>query len=68
MANQSMLDFLMEHDIDLVCLITKKVMSADCLFELGGEFVVYKNHDSQTELYRGDDFDKAVAIMERWLD
>ena len=58
-----MLDFLMEHDIDLVCNETKRIMAADCLYELEGEFTVYAPNNPH-EIYRGDDFEDALKFLE----
>ena len=63
MNNQEMLDFLMEHDVVLVCWETNNAMTADEAFELGGEFVVYERHE-QKDLYRGTDFDEALKYLE----
>lgn len=58
-----MLDFLMEHDIDLVCNDTNRTMAADCLHELNGEFTVYEAN-KMPEIYRGTDFGEAIKVLE----
>ena len=61
--NSYMLTLLMEHDIDLVNNDTKRIMSADCLYVLNGEFTVYERK-ATTEMWRGTDFDIALAYLE----
>lgn len=63
MNNHNMLQFLMSHGIDLVCNDTKRTMSADCLYELEGEFTVYRQGEGE-EIYRGVDFEEALKILE----
>lgn len=58
-----MLSFLMENDVILKSNETGNCMTADEAFELGGEFVVYENSRKQYDLYRGRDFDKALATL-----
>lgn len=58
-----MLEFLMTHDIDLVCHDTNRVMAADCLYELEGEFTVYEK-GAKVEMWRGSDFEEAVSVLE----
>ncbi len=50
------LEYLMSNDVNLVCNETKRVMSADSLYEIQGEFVVY---EGRYEVYRGSDFEEA---------
>jgi hypothetical protein len=64
--NSVMLEFLMEHDVTLVSMTTKKSISADEAFLLGGEFIVL-NEYSTSELYRGTDFDEALKELEKWI-
>lgn len=52
MNNIDMLEFLMSHDIDLVCNETKRTMAADCLYEPNGEFTVYEK-GARTEMWQG---------------
>jgi len=63
MNNSTMLEFLMTHDIDLVSNDTNRIMSADCLYELAGEFTVYERGATE-EMWRGDDFETALSILE----
>jgi hypothetical protein len=60
----NMLNFLMEHDIILHAHSTGYCMTADEAYELGGEFVVYDNSKAQNDLYRGQDFEEAVKVLE----
>jgi hypothetical protein len=64
MNNQEMLDFLMEHDVDMVNWDTNRVMTADEAFVLGGEFVVYERRTLEPSLYRGTDFEEALKYLE----
>lgn len=65
MNNQQMLDFLMENDVILKSLSTKRMMTADEAFVLGGEFIVYLDASLENpDLYRGRDFDKAMKVLE----
>jgi len=57
----NILDFLLEHDIDLVS--SDRIMTADCMYKLSGEFTVYE-HGGSIELIRTDDFDEAL----KWLE
>lgn len=63
MNSIDMLEFLMSHDIDLVCNDTNRTMAADCLYELDGEFTVYER-GAPTEMWRGTDFDVALSYLE----
>jgi hypothetical protein len=56
----------MEHVVTLVSMTTKKSISADEAFLLGGEFIVL-NEYSTSELYRGTDFDEALKELEKWI-
>lgn len=63
MNDTEMLDFLMEHDVAILCESTRRTMTADEMYVLGGEFTVYQG-GSMYELYRGDSFDNAVEVLE----
>lgn len=56
------MEFLLESDV----IITNtngngRVMTADEMFVLGGEFVVYDG--SMNQLYRGDSLDNAMKVL-----
>jgi hypothetical protein len=63
MNNQEMLDFLMEHDVTLTAMSTKKTMTADESESATGEFIVL-NALGTKELYRGSDFNVALKVLE----
>jgi hypothetical protein len=60
--NIDILNFLMENGIILKSLDTKLLMTADGMYELGGEFVVYSN-DSGLDIYRGTNFEIALQYL-----
>lgn len=56
-----MLNFLLENDVILSDFKSKRMMSADDVFELQGEFVVYDG--GYNEFYRGTDFEVALSYL-----
>ena len=65
--NINILDFLMEHDVILKAVGRERRMTADAMYELGGEFVVYtpqQGYSLAKDLYRGNDFDTALMWLE----
>lgn len=58
-----MLEFLMSHEIVLTSTDTGRAMTADEVFVLGGEFVVYEAHNPD-DLYRGTDLNEAMKVLE----
>ena len=61
----NMLDFLLENSVHIKSELTGFCMIADEMYELGGEFVVYKYSGEDTkDLYRGADFEKAMRVMD----
>lgn len=63
--NINILDFLMENDVFLHSNSTGLSMTANEMYEFGGEFVVYdkKSPSWEEEVYRGLDFEKAVKVL-----
>lgn len=58
------LEFLMSNEVIIKAMDSDKLMTADAMYELEGEFVVYKSDSSFPEdLYRGSDFDEALKIL-----
>lgn len=66
MATVNLKDFLMENSVHIKSEITGYCMIADEMYELGGEFVVYKvvNKGITTDLYRGNDLEDAMLVMD----
>lgn len=60
-----LLDLLLEHDLILKHVDSGRCMIADEMYTLGGEFVVYKyNGEYPEDLYRGNDIEDALNILE----
>lgn len=56
------MEFLLENDVILKDLDTKRCMTADFAESPSGQFVVYYN-GNDPDIYRGDDFEEAVRIL-----
>ena len=58
-----MLEFLMENDVILKSPDTKRMMTADEMYVLGGEFIVYLDGNIPNDLYRGVNFEVALGML-----
>lgn len=59
------LDFLLSNDVIIKSSVTGRMMTADALFDLNGEFVVYENGVSEFDDYRGTNFDEAMMYLQK---
>lgn len=57
------IEFLLENDVVIKNLETKRMMTADLAESAYGEFVVYEE-GNKSDLYRGDDFYEALLVLE----
>ncbi len=64
-----MLELFLEHAVCLKHEDSSRRMIADEMYVLGGEFVVYlpSEKGNPTDLYRGQDFEEALRVLENGI-
>ena len=64
MFDEQLRDFLLENSVHITSEINGRMMIADEMYEVGGEFAVYENKGrGNIDIYRGNDLQEAMKAM-----